>query len=89
MIDRIARRERPPRSRLEGWLLRKLTGGDLRGLPRYQPLGCQAGQCAEQFARTLLTGLKTSEGDADRHERWKDDGRAFRSWAESVYARVA
>ena len=89
MVDRIVRKERPPRSRLEGWLLRKLTGGDLRGLPRYFPLGSRAGQCPEQFARTLLTGLKTSEGNAARQERWKDDGRAFRSWAESAYAHVA
>ncbi|MFO0951486.1 MAG: hypothetical protein U0835_10110 [Isosphaeraceae bacterium] len=91
MVDRIARvhEEKPPPNRLEHWLARMLAGGGLRGLPRYHPLGCGVGQCAELYARTLLAALRASEGDGRRIERLKDDVRAFRSWAELPQAQVA
>jgi hypothetical protein len=89
MVDSIAKKERPPRCRLEGWLVKKLAGGGLRELPRYYPLGGRGGQCPEQYARALLAALRTADAEDHRHEQLKDDGRAFRSWAESAFAHVA
>jgi hypothetical protein len=85
MIDPMARAmEKPPPSRLESWLVKKLQGGSLQALPRYYPLGGRDGRCPEQYARDLLAGLRTAQGDLARLEQLKDDGRAFRSWAESA-----
>ena len=78
------RKEIPPRNRLEGWLVRKIQTGVLKALPKYCPLYGRAGQCPEQYARALLSGLRTSHSDAHVVERLKDDGRAFRSWTETV-----
>jgi hypothetical protein len=90
-MHRVLKREReiPPRNRLEGWLARKIQAGVLKTLPRYNPLHGRGGECPEQYARALLTGLQSSEGDAHAVERLKDDGRAFRSWTESVLPAVA
>jgi hypothetical protein len=76
--------EEPPRSRLEGWLERKLQAGALRTLPRYYPPRSRQGECAEHYAQTLLAGLRSIRDDALTLERIKDDGRAFRSWTELV-----
>ncbi len=76
--------EGPPRSRLEGWLERKLQAGALRALPRYYPPRGGQAECAEHYAEMLLAGLRTVGGDALTLERVKDDGRAFRSWTELV-----
>ena len=57
-------------------------------MPRYYPVG-GGGECPEQYARGLLAGLQTAEADRARLERLKDDGRAFRSWAESALASLA
>ena len=85
-MSRILKRERenPPRTRLEGWLVRKIHAGALKTLPRYFPLHGQGGECPEQYAKALLTGLRTAGEDVLAIERLKDDGRAFRSWTESV-----
>ena len=85
-MSRVLKRERgiPPRNRLEGWLVRKIQAGVLKTLPRYSPLYGRGGECPEQYARALLSGLRKSEGDAHAFERLKDDGRSFRSWTESV-----
>ena len=83
MAERIPRKEGPPRNRLESWLVRKIQGGGLRALPKFQPIGAQAFQCPEQYARTLLAGLRQTHDDARAAERLKDDGRSFRSWVES------
>lgn len=89
-MNRILKREQenPPRTRLEGWLARKIQAGVLKALPRYCPLHGHGDECPEQYARALLTGLRASEGDALAVERLKDDGRAFRSWTESVLPSV-
>jgi hypothetical protein len=79
-------KETPPRSRLERWLLRKVQGGALRALPQYAPLGDRLEHCPEQYARALLARMQTAAGDSRALERAKDDGRAFRSWAEAVFA---
>ena len=89
MVDRVARAEGPPRSRLESWLVRKIQGGGLTLLPPYHPPGGRGGVAAEEYARNLLVGLRTSDGDRERAERFKDDGRAFRSWAEAALDHVA
>jgi hypothetical protein len=90
MLDPIARKPvKPPPSRLEGWLMKKLQGGCLKTLPRYFPLGAHGGRCPEQFARDLLVELRASQGNAAELERLKDDGRAFRSWAESAVAHAS
>ncbi len=85
-MSRVAKRRKeiPPKNRLEGWLARKIQAGVLKALPKYCPLYGRVGQCPEQYARTLLSGLRTFEGDAHAVERLKDDGRAFRSWTETV-----
>ena len=72
----------PARDRLSGWLDRKLQGGGLRGLPRYSPLRGPGGQCAEAYAETLLAALGRGDNDLLTLEQLRDDGRAFRSWAE-------
>lgn len=84
MLNRVERSERPPRSRLESWLLRKIQGGGLKALPRYTPLRGRRNECPEQYARVLLAGLLKAEDDPQELERLKDDGRAFRSWAETA-----
>jgi hypothetical protein len=85
MVDPIARiLDRPPQSRLESWLVKKLQGGCLATLPSYFPLGSRGGRCPEQYARELLADLRASQCDIKKLERLKDDGRAFRSWAESA-----
>ena len=81
--ERIPRKEGPPRNRLESWLVRKIQGGGLKMLPSFQPINAPAFQCPEQYARTLLAGLRRTEGDARAAERIKDDGRSFRSWVEA------
>ena len=90
-MNLVSKREReiPPRNRLESWLLRKIQAGVLRALPQYYPLHGPGGGCPEQYAQTLLTDLRTSEGDVLALERLKDDGRAFRSWTESVLPSVS
>ncbi len=89
-MNRVLKRERenPPRTRLEGWLVRKIHAGVLKALPHYSPLNGQGGESPEQYARALLRGLCTDGGDALAIERLKDDGRAFRSWTESVLPAV-
>lgn len=77
-----------PPTRLEGWLVRKLEGGALKELPRYFPPGGRANHCPEQYARALLFRMRTTADDARAREQVKDDGRAFRSWAEAVRALV-
>jgi hypothetical protein len=79
----IPRKEGPSRNRLESWLVRKIQGGGLKALPRFQPMGVNGFQCPEQYARTLLAGLRRTHDDVRATERLKDDGRAFRSWVES------
>jgi hypothetical protein len=71
-----------PAGRLERWLVGNLGGGVLRGLPRYHPVRGVAGECAERYARLLLEGLRSDGAGLRTLERVKDDGRAFRSWAE-------
>ena len=66
---------------LEHWLVLTFQRGSLSGFPPYYPLGDRVGRHPEQYARTLLANLR-EEGTLDR-ERTRDDGRAFRSWAES------
>ena len=88
MWDGVPRKEGPPRSRLESWLVRKIQSGGLKTLPRYSPLRGREDQCPEQYARTLLAGLRRVESDTTSLERLKDDGRAFRSWAESAFTSV-
>jgi hypothetical protein len=90
MLDPTTQRPvKPPPSRLEGWLMKKLQGGGLKTLPRYFPLGTRGGRCPEQFARDLLVELRASQGNHAELERLKDDGRAFRSWAESAVAHAS
>jgi hypothetical protein len=81
--ERIPRKEGPPRNRLESWLVRKIQGGGLRMLPSFQPINAHAFQCPEQYARTLLAGLRQTHDDSRVAERLKDDGRSFRSWVEA------
>lgn len=85
MWENSVPRERPPRSRLERWLISALREGGLKSLPTYSSPGLPGGQCPERFAKALLVGLRESEGDHRKRERLKDDGRAFRSWAESAF----
>lgn len=69
---------------LELWLIRMIQQGALRDLPLYYPLGDRVGRQPEPYARTLLANLRQTCGDARALERTRDDGRAFRSWAESA-----
>lgn len=85
MTNRVAHMlDRPPPSRLESWLAKKLQGGCLKAMPRYVPHGRRLGRSPERYARELLAALQSARGDILTLERLKDDGRAFRSWAESV-----
>ena len=77
-------RDGPPRSRLEGWLERKIQAGSLKRLPRYFPPRGRSGECPDEYARMILEGLQGSPGNSRSLERIKDDGRAFRSWTELV-----
>ena len=88
MYDGVPRKEGPPRSRLESWLVRKIQSGGLKALPRYYPPRGRDDHCPDQYARSLLAGLRRVESDAASLERLKDDGRAFRSWAESAFTSV-
>ena len=76
----------PPPSRLEGWLRRKVESGVLKPLPRYSPPGGCGGQCPDHYARSILARISGTGGDPRDMERARDDGRAFRSWAESFMA---
>jgi hypothetical protein len=58
--------------------------GILKTLPHYFPMGQRVGQHPEQYARALLADLRANGGDARALERTRDNGRAFRSWAESA-----
>lgn len=87
MDDRIPRAEGGPGSRLERWLVRGLKSGCFEELPAYQPLR-EVCQRPELYARRLLDGLKEEAVDAWEQERLRDDGRAFRSWAETYPAVV-
>lgn len=82
MDDRIPRAEGVPASRLERWLVRGLQSGCFEELPTYQPLR-ETCQRPELYARRLLDGLKDAESSEWDQERLRDDGRAFRSWAET------
>jgi hypothetical protein len=68
---------------LELWLIRTIQGGILKDLPPYYPLGERVGRQPEQYARMLLAGLRDHGGEVRDLERTRDDGRAFRSWAET------
>jgi len=87
MTDRIFRTEGSPRGGLETWLNQELQNGRFEGLPSYRPLR-GGGQRPEQYARLLLAGLKDVELSGWERERLRDDGRAFRSWAEKYPAMV-
>lgn len=76
----------PPRNRLESWLRRKVRAGAFKALPPYSPLGDRGDQCPDQYARALLARMRADGGDPRAIERARDDGRAFRSWAEAVRA---
>ncbi|MFO0907034.1 MAG: hypothetical protein U0794_01490 [Isosphaeraceae bacterium] len=87
MLDPVARgTDRPPpwipTGRLERWLTAMIQGGGFQKLPRYVPLRGRDSQCPEQYAHGLLTALRAKGTDERTLERLKDDGRAFRSWAE-------
>jgi hypothetical protein len=82
MPDYARGKEEHPTDRLERWLVWKLEDGVLKKLPRYRPLREPVGECPDRYARTLLEGLRSAGGDTDVRERLRDDGRAFRSWAE-------
>ena len=82
MLNRLKGKEEPPSDLLERWLVWKLEDGVLKGLPYYRSLRRPGGECPERYARALLEDLRSASIDADARERIKDDGRAFRSWAE-------
>jgi hypothetical protein len=88
MVDPIELEEGSPQTRLESWLVRKIRAGVLRRLPWYYPIG-GGGGCPESYAKALLAELQASAADRAKLERLKDDGRAFRSWAESALASLA
>jgi hypothetical protein len=84
MTGRISRGDGSPGGGgLELWLIRAIQRGTLKDLPLYYPLGDRTGRHPEQYARTLLAGLRDDGGNACDAERTRDDGRAFRSWTES------
>jgi hypothetical protein len=85
MTDTMVHTEGGPKSGLETWLVRGLQNGRFEGLPPYRPLR-GGGRRAEQYARELLTGLKDDGLSGWDRERLRDDGRAFRSWAETYPA---
>lgn len=82
MDHRIPRAEGVPGSRLERWLMRALQSGRFEELPVYQPLR-EGRQRPELYAQRLLDALKNATSNAWEQERLRDDGRAFRSWAET------
>jgi hypothetical protein len=86
MVNRIAGywSQGPPPNRLERWLVRTIQAGGLDAFPRYAPPGRLGLHSPEQYARTLLTRMRSAADDPLALERVKDDGRAFRSWAEAV-----
>jgi hypothetical protein len=88
MMSNRARREEEPLDRLERWLVGMLRGGVLKGLPRYRPPRGMAGVCPEWYALRLLEGLRSAAADPGARERFRDDGRAFRGWAELAPATV-
>ena len=69
---------------LELWLVRTIQQGALNDLPLYFPMGERVGQHPEQYARALLAGLREAGEDGRSLQRTRDNGRAFRSWAESA-----
>ena len=73
-------------SRLESWLVRTIRRGHLRDYPLYYPLRGTVGYPPEQYARRLLSRLRVADQDLRTLERIKDDGRAFRTWAETSLA---
>lgn len=87
MNDRIPPTEGSPASRLERWLVRGLQTGSFEGLPPYHPPR-GGGQRPEQYAERLLAGLSDAALSGWDRERLRDDGRAFRSWAEMCPASV-
>jgi hypothetical protein len=78
-------RSDPAGARLERWLARSIQQGALRDLPPYYSLRERVDLPPEPYARQLLAGLKRAgvEDDGRVLERTRDDGRAFRSWAEA------
>lgn len=75
----------PAGVKLELWLVRSIQQGALRDLPHYYSLRERVDLPPEHYARRLLAGLKGAgaEDDGRGLERTRDDGRAFRSWAEA------
>jgi hypothetical protein len=71
-------------SKLEIWLDRTIRNGHFRGFPPYFPLRERVGRHPEDYARTLLDGLRNAGRNGRAFERARDDCRAFRSWAEST-----
>jgi hypothetical protein len=82
MSNRAQGKEELPTDRLERWLVGTLQEGVLKGLPRYRPLRGVAGVRPEMYAQMLLEGLRSADTGPGIRERIKDDGRAFRGWAE-------
>jgi hypothetical protein len=76
-----------PGSRLELWLVKTIRRGRLKGYPRYYPPRGTVGHNPEQYALRLLGRLRIAQGHPREIERVKDDGRAFRSWAETAQVR--
>ena len=81
--------EVPPSSRgrpgvgLESWLMKMIQSGVLKDFPLYYPLRGTVGERPEHYARRLLAELRNSEASAWDREQVRDDGRAFRGWAEA------
>ena len=90
MVNRVfgAARGRTAAKPLGAVASAQIQGGCLRSLPGYTPLGDHVPHCPERYARTLLSLLRTAR-DPWTLERVKDDGRAFRSWAEVVLLALA
>ncbi len=85
MTESLPRTEGGPKRGLESWLIQSLQLSRFDELPLYRPLR-GGGQRPEQFARRLLASLKNPELNEWERERLRDDGRAFRSWAETYPA---
>lgn len=83
-VDRVGKGPFGPR--LETWLNRMIHQGALKALPRYEPVRGRGKECPENYARDLLESLTSAGNDARTLEQIKDDGRAFRSWAETAHA---
>lgn len=82
VLNRSQGKEEPSTDRLERWLVGTLREGVLKGLPRYRPLRGVSGVRPEWYAQMLLDVLRSAETGPGIRERVRDDGRAFRSWAE-------